>query len=366
MEEDESFEDMQSQPNQSTSMRDQRTTETNALPDWPISPFDEDVNARLELLEQELKKKDAKIDQLQEHILKLETELPLLLGKKKRRLSNDELEQQVSDSKDETIQRLQKEIDKLKEKLGESVDANNSNQNNEGTNQNAPTRTDTDIVKLIEEKLNNGLTAIKVNVNQLIEEKINTIIEPTSIGTKLNELRSYANVVGKSQNSNSVPNDFRAMMMANRNEELAEETEKKRRSTNLIIYGKHESTEANDKDSVDNLIKELQISSVVIKQIERIGQQSDNKKRPIKVTLKSEEERDKILNNLRNLKGKEQYKGVSVTPDYTQNERILVKEFYEKAKLRNAEEESNETNYIWRVRGTLKNGLSLKRFSKAN
>ena len=301
MEEGESNEDIHSQPNQANqviSTRDQRTTETNELPDWPTSPFDESVNARLELLEQELKKKDAKIDQLQEHILKLETELPLLLGKKKRRLSNDELEQQVSDSKDETIQRLQKEIDKLKEKLGESVDANNSNQNNEGTNQNAPRRTDTDIVKLIEEKLNNGLTAIKVNVNQLIEEKINTIIEPTSIETKLNELRSYANVVGKSQNSNSVPNDFRAMMMANRNEELAEETEKKRRSTNLIIHGKHESTEANDKDSVDNLIKDLQISSVVIKQVERIGQQSDNKKRPIKVTLKSEEEKDKILNKI--------------------------------------------------------------------
>ena len=288
MEEGESNEDIHSQPNQANqviSTRDQRTTETNELPDWPSSPFDEGVNARLELLEQELKKKDAKIDQLQEHILKLETELPLLLGKKKRRLSNDELEQQVSDSKDETIQRLQKEIDKLKEKLGESVDANNSNQNNEGTNQNAPRRTDTDIVKLIEEKLNNGLTAIKVNVNQLIEEKINTIIEPTSIETKLNELRSYANVVGKSQNSNSVPNDFRAMMMANRNEELAEETEKKRRSTNLIIHGKHESTEANDKDSVDNLIKELQISSVVIKQIERIGQQSENKKTTIQIYI---------------------------------------------------------------------------------
>ena len=80
---------------------------------------------------------------------------------------------------------------------------------------------------MIEEKLNNGLTAIKINVNQLIEDKINTIIKPTSIETKLNELRSYANVVGKSQDSNSVPNDFRAMMMANRNEELAEETEKK-------------------------------------------------------------------------------------------------------------------------------------------
>ena len=91
MEEGESNEDIHSQPNQANqviSTRDQRTTETNELPDWPSSPFDEGVNARLELLEQELKKKDEKIDQLQEHILKLETELPLLLGKKKKRLSN--------------------------------------------------------------------------------------------------------------------------------------------------------------------------------------------------------------------------------------------------------------------------------------
>ena len=114
------------------------------------------------------------------------------------------------------------------------------------------------------------------------------------------------------------------------------------------------------------MIKELETSSVVIKQIDRIGQQSDNKNRPIKVTLKNEEERDKVLDNLRNLKGKSLYKGVSVTPDYTQHERMLVKEFYEKAKLKTAEEESNEKNYIWRVRGTPKNGLSLKRLSKVN
>ena len=69
-----------------------------------------------------------------------------------------------------------------------------------------------------------------------------------------------------------------------------------------------------------------QISSVVIKQVERIGQQSDNKKRPIKVTLKSEEERDKILNNLCNLKGKDNYKGVSVTPDYNPKRKSMVKE----------------------------------------
>jgi len=284
-----------------------------------------------------------------------------LQSKKKRRLSNDELEQQVSDSKDEEILRLQNEVQKLKEKLGEPVDqADTCTQIDEENNQNTPMNTD--IIKLIEEKLNTGLNAIKINVNQLIENKLNTIIEPNTNETNSNKIQNYANVVGKNQNS--VISDFRTIMMANRNEELAEETEKKRRSTNLIIHGKDESAEGDDKVFVENLIKELEISSVVIKQIDRIGQQSDNKNRPIKVTLKNEEERDKILDNLRNLKGKSLYKGVSVTPDYTQHERMLVKEFYEKAKLKTVEEESNETNYIWRVRGTPKNGLSLKRLIK--
>ena len=274
-----------------------------------------------------------------------------LQSKKKRRLSNDELEQQVSDSKDEEILRLQNEVQKLKEKLGEPVDqADTGTQIDEENNQSTPMNTD--IVKLIEEKLNTGLNAIKINVNQLIENKLNTIIEPNTTETNSNKIQNYANVVGKNQNS--VTSDFRTIMRANRNEELAEETEKKRRSTNLIMHGKDESAEGDDKVFVENLIKELETSPVVIKQIDRIGQQSDNKNRPIKVTLKNEEERDKVLDNLRNLKGKSLYKGVSVTPDYTQHERMLVKEFYEKAKLKTAEEESNEKNYIWRVRGTPK------------
>ena len=349
-------ENLQSQP---------KTTESNEqLPDWPTTPFNnynEEIYAQLELLQQEIKKKDDKIDELQEHITTLET--VHLQSKKKRRLSNDELEQQVSNSKDEEILRLQNEVQKLKEKLGEPVDqADTGTQIDEENNHNKPMNTD--IVKLIEEKLNTGLNAIKINVNQLIENKLNTIIEPNTNETNSNKIQNYANVVGKNQNS--VTSDFRTIMMANRNEELAEETEKKRRSNNLIIHGKDESAEGDDKVFVENLIKELETSSVVIKQIDRIGQQSDNKNRPIKVTLKNEEERDKILDNLRNLKGKSLYKGVSVTPDYTQHERMLVKEFYEKAKLKTVEEESNETNYIWRVRGTPKNGLSLKRLSKVN
>ena len=230
-------ENMQSQP---------KTTESNEqLPDWPTTPFNnynEEIYAQLELLQQEIKKKDDKIDELQEHITTLET--VDLQSKKKRRLSNDDFEQQVSDSKDEEILRLQNEVQKLKEKLGEPVDqADTGTQIDEENNQSTPMNTD--IVKLIEEKLNTGLNAIKINVNQLIENKLNTIIEPNTTETNSNKIQNYANVVGKNQNS--VTSDFRTIMRANRNEELAEETEKKRRSNNLIIHGKDESAEGYDK-----------------------------------------------------------------------------------------------------------------------
>ena len=66
---------------------------------------------------------------------------------------------------------------------------------------------------------------------------------------------------------------------------------------------------------------------------------------------------------LRNLKDKAEYKGVSITEDYTVTERKLIQDWRNKAKTKNAEE-GPDSNYVWRVRGTPKNGLELKRFPK--
>ena len=79
--------------------------------------------------------------------------------------------------------------------------------------------------------------------------------------------------------------------------------------------------------------------------------------------LESEAEKDKIIMNLQNLKGKVEYKGVIITEDYTVVERKLLQDWRDKAKEKNNSEEPN-SNYIWRVRGTPKNGLELKRFLK--
>ena len=61
------------------------------------------------------------------------------------------------------------------------------------------------------------------------------------------------------------------------------------------------------------------------KLISRIGRSEDNKKKPIKVELQKELDKEKILNNLRNLKSNIEYKGISITEDYTISERQMLK-----------------------------------------
>jgi len=172
---------------------------------------------------------------------------------------------------------------------------------------------------------------------------------------------TYASMVGENQQE-STPTTFRAIMMATKNEELAEEAEKKRRECNLIIHGKEENGD-DDKLFVQNLNKQISVGSVKINQVVRVGEIKANKIRPIKVVLSSLDEKNKVLYSMKNLKGNELYKGISVTDDYTVNEREIIREFVKKAKEEN-EKEDKDSNYIWRVRGCPKNGLTIKRLTK--
>ena len=67
--------------------------------------------------------------------------------------------------------------------------------------------------------------------------------------------------------------------------------------------------------------------------------------------------------NLSNLKGQEEFKGISITCDYTIRERQMIREKANEAKSNNDNEPLN-SKYIWRVRGTPKNGLTIKKFLK--
>ena len=107
----------------------------------------------------------------------------------------------------------------------------------------------------------------------------------------------------------------------------------------------------------------MAVQNVTFKSVNRIGMKNPEKKRPLLLVMNSEEEKDRIIQNLTNLKGQANFKGISVTEDYTIAERKLLTEWRDKAKAKNAEE-GEPSKYIWRVRGTPKDGLSLKRFLK--
>ena len=107
-----------------------------------------------------------------------------------------------------------------------------------------------------------------------------------------------------------------------KNAELVEEKEKKLRSKNFIIHGVESSTDNKD-DAVksddiyiNNSIAALKVTSIV-KSSSRVGLLAQDKNRPIKVVMNTEEEINRILSNLRNLKGIPEYKTINFTEDYT-------------------------------------------------
>ena len=175
---------------------------------------------------------------------------------------------------------------------------------------------------------------------------------------------SYASAVGK----NHVSGNLKSIMMTTKNEEITEQNEKKRRAKNIMIFGKTEYGERWQKDEdkafAEKLFKDLQIGQVEVKEVSRIGEynREGTKIRPLKITVDTEEQKEKIMRNLSNLKGNNDYGGISIKEDYTINERMLIREYVEQAKALNALETTKRSKFEYRVRGTPKNGLFLKKF----
>ena len=340
------------------------------------------------LLKQQLEKKDEELKELKEHIIKLETENP----NKKRKFDDDCNDAMAEDlaNKSIEIENLKKEITTLKTrtlspgnqmevkklqtavqmKTKEISELRNTNEKLslkqiELQRQSSGKENTNELAKLIEEKLSAGLNAIQSNMENFIKEKLTEKspqdVVMDDVSNKVNT--TYADIV---TNSKQTAKSFRDIMLATKNEELMEDQLRKRRAKNLIVHGMTEVSSENDKDFINGLLKDLQIGLINIKQTERLGSNDKigERGRPLKIEFNSEEEQQKVFHNLRNLKGKNLYKGISIREDYTYSERCLIKNFIEQAKAKNIEENEKNSNIIWRVRGTPKNVLSLKWFTR--
>ena len=214
------------------------------------------------------------------------------------------------------------------------------------------------------------------NLNNKIEEQIKTLGETikssileeiqsslTKVESKVDQVKtSYAAVTKVS--TPVTTSGLKTIVKEARYEEMREKRDHDNRQNNVIIHGVSESAveqnDAEDKKFVESLIKTIRIPTPNIKSISRIGASATDKRRPIKVVLRSEKEKMNFLRNLSVLKGNSLYKGVSVTEDLTQTERSVLKEWTEKAKDLNLD----DTDWLHRVRGDSKNGYYLKKFPR--
>ena len=264
--------------------------------------------------------------------------------------------QKVIDNKDKEIQNLQRTNERLNLKQNETeADQTNANDNINTTSQ---------LMNMIEEKMAAGFNLIQTNVEKLIKDRL---VEP-DIEMESNLQANHTTYADMVSTHKKTASDFREIMLATKNEEIMEEHQKKRRAKNLIVHGMSNNSTENDKEFINEMLKDLQIGQINIKHIERIGNNNNNtigeRGRPLKIEFNNEEDQRKVFSNLRNLKGKNIYIGISVREDYTYSERALIKNFIEQAKAKNLEENAKNSDIVWRVRGTPKNGLSLKWFTK--
>ena len=136
---------------------------------------------------------------------------------------------------------------------------------------------------------------------------------------------------------------------------------------NIIIHGVEEWMDddeiggMSDKDYVEKIVLKEMGLNFEIARIHRIGvltkEREDNEKyRPMKVQLKSEDDKIKVLKGLHKLKIDQ----IRITEDLSPSERQQVKEWWKKADEKNLQ--NKDQTIRWKVRGSPRSGLYLKKF----
>ena len=176
---------------------------------------------------------------------------------------------------------------------------------------------------------------------------------------------SYADSVRRSNSTSEPTMDFRQIMRETKNEELVQQRQREARAQNIVIHGfpeENDTQEGNieaDTNTIKELLKIIEVEATPVS-IVRLGKRTESKRRPIKIRMSTLNERELMMSSLGKLKvAPEKFKKISITEDYTIEERQVIKNKVEEA--RNKAEGGG--NHIWRVRGSPKSGLRLIKFT---
>ena len=246
----------------------------------------------------------------------------------------------------------------------------------------APTKPD-DILATLTDLMSKKFEEVEKSLKESIFAEVNK--NNKSIEKKLGEVaetnRTYAEALTKTDDQTTTPSvhvtaqDFRSVIRDEHNEQLAEESDKRARACNIVIHGFTEMVTEDDlaagnhdENLIDVFLVDIGQEDLGYKSISRLGKKNpaaEQSKRPIKVEMVDEQSKDKIMSSLKHLKGKDKYKGVSISDDHTVKDRNTIREWVEKAKAANALEPA-DCDYEWKARGCPKNGMRLKKLRKRN
>ena len=338
---------------------------------------EEEYKREIEFLKKTIERQAAQINKLNETISHHLTKIDELTNgsseeitenvTKKRKMQNVEslinttiIED--SSNKDIEITALALENRKLKEQIEHQ---NKENEQDIEINR-QPMRITEQLERKIEEKLAKGIESIKADLEKILQNRYAEQEEPTNSTTK--HALDYSKAVQKTRYQQSPAENFRDIARMAKQEELEEENQKRLRQNNILIHGRKENeraTDDSDEEFVNALLKEICVGAVKAKFMVRIGKKEDNRPRPLKVTFHNESDKIKILDNLKQLKRKSDFDGISIKDDFTISEKNLIKDYVQRANEKN-QNEPVDSEYVWRVRGSPKNRLFLKKVKKEN
>ena len=131
-----------------------------------------------------------------------------------------------------------------------------------------------------------------------------------------------------------------------------------------MIYGIDEGNEVDyDNIYLKNLFTIIEMNHTSPTIAHRLGMRKPDGPRPMKITMESKNEKDKFMSQLGKLKyAGAEYKKISVTDDYTLEEREEIRRWVTLAKRKNETKDAENKgikSYAWKVRGTPKTGMRI-------
>ena len=197
--------------------------------------------------------------------------------------------------------------------------------------------------------VDSGISIDMESLNHEIERKIEAQIDE-----KLNQKELLSNTLNSCEELLSPKTSTKVI------EKYPTNREADTRERNIIIHGLKE-------DGISDQYQIKEILAATITQYTpmsmfRLGPKKAYKNRPILLRMHSTREKEEFMSKLWMLKNvKMKFKNLSVTNDYSLDERKMIKKYVEEANKRNT---TGTKGYLWKVRGTPKEGMRIIKIAK--